>query len=482
MTQFRMPIDGIPKEDLFTRMRAMRDHDAGWREGKTFSLVYNVTEDVYEVLKEAFMMFFSENGLDPTAFPSLRTFETEVVRMTASLLNGDEKVVGNMTSGGTESILLAVKTARDWGLAHKGIERPEMILPLTAHPAFDKAAQYFNVNAVHTPIDPDFRADAEAVRAAMNENTVLIVGSAPSYPHGIIDPIEELAEIAQEHGILFHTDACIGGFMLPFVERLGYPVPLWDFRVPGVTSISADVHKYGYAAKPASVLLFRHREVRRHQLFVYTDWPGGIYASAPMTGTRPGGAIAAAWAIMNYLGESGYLAINKEVMRTTMALRAGVQALDGLKVIGEPIMSIFAIASDRYNIFEIGDEMTVRGWRLDRQQFPPSLHVSVNYVHKDTIDVFLKDLAESIFVAKKPSIRKTMDALILKAAEIATRILPESLVSKLTTHASGFVGVSGSSIPQRSAAMYGMMASLPNRGDLRELVLDLVEGFTQATD
>ncbi|MGB9594582.1 MAG: pyridoxal phosphate-dependent decarboxylase family protein, partial [Anaerolineae bacterium] len=273
---YRLPEKGIPKDEVLAAMRALREKDVKWQDGRLFSLIYYAGEEITDVLKEAALLFFSENGLNPSVFPSLRQMETEVVAISADLLGGDAQTVGNMTSGGTESILLAVKTAREWARAHRpDIRQPEMILPLTAHPAFEKAAHYFDVKPVRTAIGPDFRADVEAARAAITPRTILMVGSAPAYPFGVVDPIAEMAAIAQERGILFHVDACVGGFMLPFVRKLGYPVPDFDFRVPGVTSISADLHKYGYCVKGASVILYRDAALRRHQFFAYTDWPGG---------------------------------------------------------------------------------------------------------------------------------------------------------------------------------------------------------------
>ncbi|MGC9336215.1 MAG: pyridoxal phosphate-dependent decarboxylase family protein, partial [Anaerolineae bacterium] len=280
---------------VLSRMQQLRDQDARWQEGKTWSLVYDAGEELTEFLKQAYTLFFSENGLNPMAFPSLRRFEAEAVSMTASLLGGSERTAGNMTSGGTESILMAVKTARDWARSHDPAnDAPEMVLPASAHPAFDKAAHYFCVRAVHVPVGTDFRADVEAITRAITPRTILLVGSAPSYPHGVVDPIADLAGVAREHGLLCHVDACVGGFLLPFVRRLGYPVPDFDLGVPGVTSISVDLHKYGYAAKGASVILYDSRELRRHQFFVHTGWPGGIYPSPTMAGTRPAGPIAAA--------------------------------------------------------------------------------------------------------------------------------------------------------------------------------------------
>jgi tyrosine decarboxylase MnfA len=475
------PKRGLSKEEILQTMHALRAHDVKWHEGRVFSLVFHAGDEINDLLKEAYTMFFAENGLNPTAFPSLRRFETEVVAMVASLLGSDGSVVGNMTTGGTESILMAVKTARDYARVKKPhIRAPEMILPATAHPAFDKAAHYFDVKAIHTPVDANYQADVDAMRAAITPNTILLVGSAPQYPHGIVDPIPEIAQLAREHDLLCHVDACVGGMMLPFVRRLGYPVTDFDFRVPGVTSLSVDLHKYGYAAKGASLILYRTRELRRAQIFVHTDWCGGIYASPTMTGTRPGGAIAAAWAILNYLGEEGYTQIADVVMKTTLKIREGINAIDGIYVLGKPAMSVLAIASNKLDVYEIADEMTARGWHLDRQQFPPSLHLTINYAHAHSADAFLRDLAESVAVVSKPSARKIANRAMVRAAQLAARVLPESIVSKITARASTLLG--GSGLPQRSAAMYGMMGTLPNRGDLKELVLDLVEGFTTPRD
>jgi sphinganine-1-phosphate aldolase len=482
-----LPPKRTPAEQVLARMRALREHDAQWREGKTWSLVYHAGEDVTELLQEAYTMFFSENALNPMAFPSLKKFEAEVVAMTASLLGGDGETVGNMTSGGTESVLMAVKTAREWARARDpGNTAPEMILPATVHPAFEKAAHYFSVKAVHIPVQSDFRADVAAAQAAVTPNTILMVGSAPSYPQGVVDPIAELAQIAQENDLLFHVDACVGGFMLPFVRKLGYPVPDFDFRVPGVTSMSVDLHKYAYAAKGASVVLHKNKALRRHQFFVYTDWSGGIYASPTMTGTRPGGAIAAAWAIMNYLGQEGYLAIADTVMKTTVKLRDGINAVEGVNVLGDPAMSILAIGSDTLNVYEIGDELTLRGWHLDRQQFPPGLHLTVTHAHAQVADQFLDDLEQAVAKAKRFSLNKLMDSLKVGLVQAAARVLPAKLVSALTARASSVMGLKGGQLPKRSAAMYGMMATLPNKGDgataLDEIVLDLLDQLTQPSD
>lgn len=478
-----LPQHGMPADAVLTRMKGLREHDAKWREGRTWCLVYHVDDPVTELLKEAYTMFFSENALNPIAFPSLKTFEAEVVAMTASLLGADESVVGNMTSGGTESILMAVKTAREWARARNPANTaPQMILPTTAHPAFEKAAHYFSVEPVRIPIQADFRADVEAARAAITPNTILMVGSAPSYPYGVIDPIAELALVAKEEDLLFHVDACVGGFVLPFVRRLGYPVPGFDFSVEGVTSVSVDLHKYAYAAKGASVILYKNRALRRHQFFVYTDWPGGIYLSPTMTGTRPGGAIAAAWAIMNHLGEEGYLAITDVVMRTVARLCKGIEVTKDVHILGEPAMSILAIGSDRHNIYEIADELTLRGWYLDRQQSPPSLHLTVTPAHAQVADQFLKDLEEAVAQVSRFSLTKATNLAKVNLVRAATKLLPAGLMSTLTARSSSVTGLRGAAVPRRSAALYGMMASLPNRGDLEELVLGVLDQLTSVEE
>lgn len=352
-------------------------------------------------------------------------------------------------------------------------------MPASAHPAFLKAAHYLDVRPVLFPVGEDYRANPQAVRQAVSGNTILLVGSAPSYPHGVVDPIDELAALAQERGLLCHVDACVGGFFLPFASKLGYPVPAFDFRIPGVTSISADLHKFAYAAKGASVILYRNPELRRRQFFIHTDWSGGIYPSPTFSGTRPGGAIAAAWAVLNFLGEEGYLEITATVMDTVTKFRRGIESLPDVHILGDPEMSILALASDTLDIYQIGDELGVRGWHMDRQQFPPSLHLTINHAHTSVMDGFLNDLAQAVRSVRRPSLHRLRDRLTVRIANLAVRRLPEKFVSRLMERSSGLVGVKGSALPSRTAAMYGMMGSLPNRGDVHELVTDLIDGMTR---
>ncbi len=393
----RFPQKGADSTILLEYMKTLKKHDADWNKGRTWSLVYYAGEEITEFVEQAYLLYFHENGLNPLAFPSLRTLENEVISMVTDLFHGDEATRGSLTSGGSESILMAVKTYRDLArYQHPEIEKPEMLIPITAHPAFEKAAHYFNVTPIHIPLTEDYRADVKEARKLITPNTILIVGSAPAYPHGIVDPINELSDLALEKGVPLHVDACLGGFILPFVEKLGYSVPLFDFRVPGVTSISADVHKYGFASKGVSTILYRNKDIRQFQYFAYDKWPGGLFASPTALGTRPGGAIASAWAVLKYLGLEGYVKNAEGIMKTTKALQEGIAAIQGLYIIGKPEASVFAIGSNELDLSVISDRMTKKGWHMDLQQYPDSLHFMVTPAHEGIVEQFLKDLRDSV--------------------------------------------------------------------------------------
>jgi glutamate/tyrosine decarboxylase-like PLP-dependent enzyme len=292
---------------------------------------------------------------------------------------------------------MAVKTARERARAERGVTRPELVIPVSAHPAFAKAAHYLGLELRKAALGPDLRADVDAVAKLLSDQTALVVGSAPSYPHGVVDPIPELAALAAERGISFHTDACLGGFLLPFLEKLGEPIPPFDFRVPGVSTISADVHKYGYCVKGASVILHRdEKNLKQHQLFAYDGWPGGGYASFAMAGARPSLPIAAAWAVMQHLGEDGYLRLAARVRDATRRIRAGIEALPELFVFGDPVMSVFAFGSRSLDVFAVGDVMDERGWHLDRQRNPDALHLMLSPEHDRVADAFAADLREAV--------------------------------------------------------------------------------------
>ncbi|HEY3143022.1 MAG TPA: aminotransferase class V-fold PLP-dependent enzyme [Acidimicrobiales bacterium] len=375
-------------------LRDGRDEDADWRRGRTFSLVYNPADPALERLQEAVALaYLHENYLNPFAFPSLLRMERDVVAMTADLLHGNAKA-GRLSSGGTESIFLIVQAARDHARTERGIAEPNIVIPETAHPAFAKACHYLDVTEVRVPVATDGRADVAATTEAIDTDTALVVGSAPCYPFGVVDPIEDLAALAAGRGVLCHVDACLGGWLLPFLERLGEPIPPWDFRVDGVTSISADIHKYGWCFKGASLLLHRDEAVQRHQFFIFDGWPGGLYGSATTAGTRPAAPIAAAWATIRYLGEDGYLRLADQVREAAQAIRGGVGAIDGLHITGDPVPGVLEIASTRLDMSAVGDVMDDRGWHLDRQQ--GGLHAILSPSHVAVAAEFLTDLAAAV--------------------------------------------------------------------------------------
>ncbi|XP_066264049.1 sphingosine-1-phosphate lyase-like [Branchiostoma lanceolatum] len=424
-----LPKKGLSCDDILQEMKKLqKEKDTDPHAGKMFAYVYTLQDDASKVQKEAVDMFMEQTGLgdhhdrfvrevfqsfihtnvlNPFVFPALRRFEIETVSMVASFLHGDDQVVGSLTSGGTESILMAVKTYRDRARKlYPQITQPEMVAPITIHPAFEKAASYFCVKMVHVPVGPDFRADVTAMEQAITGNTILLCASAPQYPHGVVDPISDISAMALRRKLPLHVDACFGGFMLPWIEKLGYPVPTFDFRNPGVTSMSADIHKYGYSVKGASVILYKSTDYWRYQLFSYSGWPGGIFGSCSMAGSRPGGNIAAAWAVMKALGEDGYMKTAKEVMETTEFMINSIRNIPGLCILGEPHMTAFAIGSRGINILALADEMESKGWRMERIQDPNGLHCSVMPSHTKVRQKFVEDLrtaAEYVKIHKKAS-------------------------------------------------------------------------------
>lgn len=396
-----LPPTGLSREAVREALAAYRQHDVRWRDGRIFAGVYDPGPDVASVITEAYTDFLTENALYPNYFPSLLQLENDVVQIVADLLQGDADVVGNCTSGGTESILLAVKTARDAARAmHPEVTAPEMILPQTAHPAFHKAAHYLGLKVVVTSFDTTtMRADPTAMRAAITPNTILLVASAPCYSYGVIDPIAEIAALAVEHGLFFHVDGCVGGIHLSIMRRSGAPLPSFDFSVPGVSTISTDMHKYGYAAKNVSALLYRNRDLRRFALYANAQTTGYVVLNPTVLSSKSGGPVAGAWAALNYLGESGYRTIVGEVMATTKRLLAGIGAMPDMRVLGQPDMCMFAVASDTLNVFALDDAMTRRGWSLQPQfsagGAPATLHIAVNRSNVGREDAFLADLADA---------------------------------------------------------------------------------------
>jgi glutamate/tyrosine decarboxylase-like PLP-dependent enzyme len=391
-----MPTKGTDWESLKREMRTRGQNDVKWRDGKTAVYVFNAGPDVERVQKEAYALFQSENGLGPMAFPSLKKMEDEVVAMGLSLLHAPEGAAGNITSGGTDSITMAMKTARDFARKEKSMTGiPNVVLPYSAHPAFDKAAKVMEIEVRRVALGADFLADVEAMGKAADERTVMIVGSAPCFPYGLIDPIEKLGALAQARGLWLHVDACVGGYIAPFVRMNGGDVPPFDFEVPGVSSISADLHKYGYCAKGASTVLFRSDALRAHMIFDTDNWPGGRMVTPTLAGTRPGGAIAAAWAVMNFLGVEGYRAKHKQVTDAREKIEAGVKAL-GFRVLGRPQLGLIAFTRDDLDCMAIWGKLFERGWFTSLTTEPKGLHLMLSPFHLQVADTYLADLAWAV--------------------------------------------------------------------------------------
>ncbi|HSL59031.1 MAG TPA: aspartate aminotransferase family protein [Acidimicrobiales bacterium] len=392
---------GRPVDDVIADLEAKRVDDVKWTEGKAFGMIYDGGPSVHEVAERAARLYLHENALNTKAFPSLGQIQSEAVGWTASLLHGPT-AAGFLTSGGTESILCAVLAARERGHAERGITQPEIVLAESAHAAFHKGAHLFGLTVRKAPVRDDWTADVDAMAELVSDDTVLVVGSAPQYPQGVVDPIPEIAALAASVGANCHVDACMGGFVLPFVEMLGRHVPPWDFRVEGVTSISADIHKLGYAPKGVSVILHRTKELRRYQTFVFDGWLGGFYASPNLQGTRSGLPMATAWAVMQHLGIDGYVELTRTTLANADAMRAGIAAIDGVRVLGDGQYHLVALSHDPeaagepVDVFALGDALLRRGWFHDRQGPPDSLHSTVSNSNTGVIDHYLADLAECV--------------------------------------------------------------------------------------
>ncbi|NVJ20356.1 MULTISPECIES: pyridoxal phosphate-dependent decarboxylase family protein [Myxococcus] len=438
----RLPVTGRSREEVLRELQALEaQEEERWRDGKVSGAVYNGDQEHIDFLNRVYGLHSQSNPLHADLWPSATKFEAEVVAMAASMLGADaanagkvpaEHVCGSMSSGGTESIMLAVKTYRDWARETKGISKPEMVAPSSAHPAFDKAAHYFGVKMVRVPVGPDFRADVAATRKAINRNTILLIGSAPGFPHGVIDPIADLSELARKKRLGFHTDACLGGFVLPFARTLGRQVPPFDFRLPGVTSMSVDTHKFGYAAKGSSVVLYRGTALRSHQYFTATEWPGGIYFSPTFSGSRPGALIAVAWASLVSMGEQGYLEATRRILDTADVLKQGIRAVPELHVLGDPLF-VIAFGSETLDIFKVMERMGERGWSLNGLHKPAAVHLCVTLRHAQpgVAERFLTDLREAVeHVKAHPGEKGTMAPVYGMAAAVPFRGMVSDLLKK----------------------------------------------------
>ncbi len=412
-THARIPEKGSSHSRILSDMKKLnKREESRWQKGFVSGAVYHGDSKHIDFLNKVYALNSQANPLHSDLWPSATKYEAEIVSMTANMLGGslsgpgpENEVCGTVSSGGSESIMLAMKVYRDYARERRGITTPNMVIPASAHAAFDKASQYFGIKKITVPVGPDYRADVKAMKAAVTPNTICMVGSAPCFPHGVVDPIEELSEFARKKGIGFHTDACLGGFVLPWAEKLGYDVPGFDFRLPGVTSMSADTHKFGYAAKGTSVVLYRGLELRRFQFYTTTEWPGGMYFSPTFAGSRPGALSAACWAAMVSMGEKGYMDASRSILAAAAEIKAGIGEIPELQVMGDPLW-VVAFKSDTLNIYRIMDFMTKRHWNLNGLHKPSCVHICVTLRHtqKGVTKRFLKDLREAAaHVRENPS-------------------------------------------------------------------------------
>lgn len=458
----QIPEKGKSRAEIFEFLKIVKSYDARWDDGSMYAYVYDPGQEVMEVGAQAYKAYLVENGLDPTAFPSLLKLENDVVRAVINLLRGDENVVGNFTSGGTESILLAIKTARDWARVYRPqIKEPEIIVSRTAHHAFHKAAQYFGLKVVMTEFDPrTFRCDVEAMRAAITPNTILLVGSAPGYSQGVVDPIPEIAALAQENGLLCHVDACVGGIHLSIMRKLGYDAPPFDWSVEGVTSISTDLHKFGYCPKQASVVMYRDKSLRRFQIYTSTRTTCYTLINSTIMSTKSGGPLAGAWAVLNFLGEEGYMRIVSAVQDAAARIIAGVNAIPELQVMGRPDMCLIAFTSQQVNLFQLVDVMSAKGWTIQPQfgkpGAPTNLHLSVHYGTVRRVDDFLAALRQSVEEVKN---MPPIDASAIKA-ELEKLMAAND--PALFEKAAAMVGIQGNALPEGMALVNTLLEAMPD--------------------
>jgi glutamate/tyrosine decarboxylase-like PLP-dependent enzyme len=435
-TTFRsLPKAGRDREEILAEMRELAAlEEPTWRDGFASGAVYHGGQEHVSFLNEVYAINSQTNPLHPELWPSVVKYEAEIVAMTASMLgggdDGDDGVCGTVSSGGTESILLAMRAYRDQAREERRITDPEMVVPVSAHAAFDKAAQYFGIRLIPVPLGPDLRVDVGAASKLITSKTIVIVGSAPGFPHGVIDPIEDLSTLAQSRGVGFHVDCCLGGFVLPWAEKLGYRVPPFDFRLPGVTSMSADSHKFGFAAKGTSVILYRDRELRRYQYFRTASWIGGLYYSPTFAGSRSGAISAECWAAMLAFGEEGYMVATRAILESAALIRRGIEAIGDLQVLGDPLW-VIAFASDTIDVYAVVDQMSHRGWSLNGLQNPPAAHICVTLRHAQpgVAQRFIADLQDSVAAVREtPGARGSMAPIYGMTGAVKTRGTVEELL------------------------------------------------------
>jgi glutamate/tyrosine decarboxylase-like PLP-dependent enzyme len=399
-----LPRTGRTKEALLDEMRAMKAGDTDWQRGRAPLFVFKATQELYETNRAAFFEFFTENALGGRrAFPSVKRMEDEVVEMALSLFNAPPDAQGTMTTGGTESIIQAVQACRDWTRKQRKAPklRGNIVAAESVHPAFNKGAKLMDLEVRRAPVGSDFRADPAAIEALIDDETMMIVGSAPCFPYGVIDPIETLGALAERRGLWLHVDACVGGYLAPFAKMIGRDIPAFDFSVPGVSSISADLHKFGFAPKPASTVFYRTPDMAEFNSFDFSDWPNGRFLTPTIVGTRPAGGVAASWATFEFLGVEGYKQIARDLMSFIDAYKAGIRAIDGLEIIGNPHLSIVAYGSTEFDVFRVAEIMHAKGWLPGLVQKPKAIHRMMSMIHAVSLDEYLADVRAAVGVVRQ---------------------------------------------------------------------------------
>ena len=403
-----LPVTALERAAIFAQLDAFATQDADWRRGRVPLYVFKGDETVADIGRDAFVQFFQENGLGAKrAFHGLKRMEDEVLEIGLSLFRAPDDAVGYFTTGGSESIIGVVKACRDHARKRSGDagKRGNLIIPYSAHPAFTKAAMLMDLEIRRVPVGTDYRADARAMADTADDDTLMLVGSAPCFPYGVIDPIAALGEAAQGRGLWLHVDACVGGYIAPFAAKAGYAIPDFDFSIAGVTSLSADLHKFGFCPKPASTIFYRSPEAAACQPFDVDDWPGGRFATATLAGTRPGGAIAGAWATLHAMGEDGYVRTAANIIQLARAYRMGIESL-GLQVIGEPELSILAFTSPVVDMHAVSDGMVRRGWLPGVVREPFGLHLMLSMLHAPAREDYVRDLGSAVDEARASGTRR----------------------------------------------------------------------------
>ena len=408
-----LPENGMDRDDVMQALRDNKRGDANWQGGRVPLFVFRGSEAAYEMGRDAFFEYFTENALGAgRAFPSVRSMEQEILGMALNLFQAPGGASGFLSTGGTESIILAVQTCRNEARARRNdpAHRGNLVLPESGHPAFDKAAQMMDLEVRRVPLREDYRADVSAMAEQIDDDTIMLVGSAPCFPFGLFDPIEQLSTLALERSVWLHVDACVGGYLAPFARNIGYPVPAFDFSLEGVKSMSADLHKYGWGPKPSSTVLYRDASLAAWQPFYFDQWPNGIFVTPTVVGTRPAGGVAGAWATMQMLGRSGYEAIAGELLGAVKRYRETINGIPGFSVVGEPELSIVAYTSDQHDIFAVAQALRDKGWQPGLLQRPRAIHRMMSMLHVDSMDEYLADLQTVAADPALPSGVSAMDA------------------------------------------------------------------------